>query len=126
MDNYKCPFLPTVTSTNMNVHVDIFVYIYTFVFGGQSELNKRLTLCVCAYARAAYVLVIRGVFMGAGQREPSGVFALCLYVWRHGLLLSLSTGRAGWPMSMRYAYCTPHSASASITGTSQSGFLYRL
>lgn len=82
-------------STNMNIHVDIFVYIGTFVFGGQSELNKRLTLCV----RACYY---RCVYVRGGQRELSGVFPLCLYVWRHGLLLSLSIGQAGWPMSIRY------------------------
>lgn len=84
-----------MTSTNMNIHVNIFVYIYTFVFGGQSELNKCLTVCVCA----AYVLVITGVFMCVGAK---GVFPLCLYVWRHGLLLSLSFGQARWPMSIRY------------------------
>lgn len=52
-------------STNMNIHVDIFVYIHTFVFGGQSELNKRLTV----YVRmcAAYIL-ITGVFMCVGAR----------------------------------------------------------
>lgn len=87
-------------STNMNIHVDIFVYICTFVFGGQSELNKRLTLCVRMCA--AYILMHRCVHVCGGQRELSGVFPLCLYVWRHGLLLSLLIGQAGWPMSIRY------------------------
>lgn len=58
--------------------------------------------CVCAHVCSIYTCYYRCVHVCGGQRELSGVFPLCLYVWRHGLLLSLSTGQAGWPMSIRY------------------------
>lgn len=43
------------------------MYIYTFVFEGQSELNKRLTLCVCTYTRAVMYLLLEVCSCGGGR-----------------------------------------------------------
>lgn len=110
----------------MNIHVDIFVYIYTFVFGGQSELNKRLTLCVCARARMQHMYLLLLVCSwrgGEGAIRCLCSLPLCLETRSLTELIDWP----GWIANEHEvsAYCTPGSASARITGTSQSGFLYR-